>query len=207
MRLRAARTTLMNGRFNLVEMTTPSEHAVLELPAIAPEPDPYAFEPVLGRWWVLHTRSRNEKAVAAALDKCGIPYYLPLVQHRRTYAGRKVDVKLPLFPGYLFMSGGESERYAALRTNRIANVIPVADQKQLADELRHISRVVQSDYAVDLYPALREGCRCRVASGSLKGIEGVVLRRRSTSRVYIAATVLGQSAVIEIDNALLEPLD
>ncbi|MFO0837886.1 MAG: transcription termination/antitermination NusG family protein [Phycisphaerae bacterium] len=186
--------------------TSLQEPTVETLPrhGLAPTVD---FAPLAGAWWVLHTRARNEKAVASALEKNGVPHYLPLVRLKRTYGGRAVHVSLPLFPGYLFMNGGESERYAALRTNRVANVIAVADQSQFVSELRQIIRVVESEHPVDLYPSLREGCRCRVVSGSLKGIEGVVLRRKNVSRMYIAATVLGQSAVIEIDNALLEPAD
>jgi transcription antitermination factor NusG len=163
--------------------------------------------PTPGRWWALHTRARNEKLVATALAQRGIPHYLPLVSLQRNYGPRRVTVELPLFPGYLFLLGGADECAAALRTRRVAMVLRIDGQAQFRDELRQIHRVVESGESVDLYPGLQEGRRCRVISGSLAGLEGVVLRRRSSSRMYIAATVLRQSAVIEIDCALLEPLD
>ncbi len=165
------------------------------------------LDQVPGRWWALHTRARNEKLVATALAQRGIPHYLPLVSLRRNYGPRRVTVELPLFPGYLFLLGGADECAAALRTRRVAMVLRIDGQEQFRDELRQIHRVVESGESVDLYPGLQEGRRCRVISGSLAGLEGVVLRRRSSSRMYIAATVLRQSAVIEIDCALLEPLD
>jgi transcription antitermination factor NusG len=163
-----------------------------------------AFE---GQWWVAHTRSRNEKALAADLDRIGIGYFLPLVRTRRCYGGRKTYVQIPLFAGYLFVCGGENERYATLMTHRVANVIRVADQDRLTQDLRHIFRAVSSGVPVDLYPGIRRGRRCRVARGCLRGLEGVVLCRRGRFRVHVAVDVLGQSAEVEIDPALLEVIE
>lgn len=160
-----------------------------------------------GLWWLVHTKSRMEKALSADMDRLGVGHFLPLIRTRRRYGGRVFEVNLPLFPGYLFLCGGEDERYATLMTHRAAKVIPVADQERLKADLRQIHRVTLGDEPVDLYPGLRRGCRCRVTSGSLAGLEGVLLRRRGVCRVYIGVEVLGQSAELEIDPAMLEVLD
>jgi len=160
-----------------------------------------------GRWWVLHTRSRNEKALAADLDRLHVRHFLPLVERRRRYGGRVLPVQIPLFPGYLFLCGSPEDRLSALRTNRIANVLEVTDQDRLRTDLRHIYRVVKSSEPVDLYPRLHRGCRCRVIKGTLAGLEGVVIRRRGPWRVYVGVEFLGQSAELEIDPMLLEVLD
>lgn len=165
------------------------------------------IESFSGRWWVLHTRSRHEKRVADALYRRGINYYLPLVGTVRTYGRRIKRFSIPLFPGYVFLSGGQNALDVAWKTNRVARVLYVDNQDQIRTELRHIYRIVESGQPVDLYPALRRGRRCRIKWGPLRGIEGVVLRRRNAWRMYIAATVLGQSAVIEIDAVALEPID
>ncbi len=160
-----------------------------------------------GRWWVIHTRSRNEKSVAAALDRDGIRHYLPLRSVRHTYAKAKVSFRVPLFPGYLFLCGGEEAREAAWRTNRVANVLEVVDQQQLRTELTQVYRVVESGESVALYPALRAGQRCRVAGGPLRGLEGIVIRQGRQWRMHLAVTMLGQSAVVEVDAAYLEAMD
>jgi hypothetical protein len=112
-----------------------------------------------------------------------------------------------LFPGYVFLCGGQREKEAALRTRRIAKVLEVADQEGLKADLRQIQRVVESEESVDLYPRLRRGCRCRVTGGSLRGLEGVVLRRKGPWRMFVAVEFLGQSADLEIDSALLEVIE
>ncbi|MGB2987141.1 MAG: transcription termination/antitermination NusG family protein [Phycisphaerae bacterium] len=160
-----------------------------------------------GRWWVLHTKARNEKATAADLDKMHINYFLPLVECRRTSGGRTRSVRIPLFPGYVFLCGGLEDRLAVLRTNRVANVLEVTDQERLKVDLRQIYRVIESEVPVDLHPQLRRGRRCRVTGGTLVGLEGVVLRRRGLWRVYVGVEFLGQSAELEIDPMLLEVID
>ena len=160
-----------------------------------------------GRWWVLHTRARNEKALAADLARLDVRHFVPLVACRRRYAGHVRQVLIPLFPGYVFLCGSPDDRLAALRTNRVAQTLEVADQDRFRLELRQIQRIVESDQPVDLYPRLREGCRCRVTGGSLAGLEGVVLRRKGLWRIFVGVTFLGQSAELEIDPMLLDVLE
>ncbi|HOA75816.1 MAG TPA: transcription termination/antitermination NusG family protein [Phycisphaerae bacterium] len=184
--------------------------ATASLPAEAPDGAEAADSPVLsadGEWWVVHTKARNEKALAADLTKLGVHHFLPLVHTIRKHGGRKVSVDLPLFPSYLFVCGGETERYVTLTTHRVARVIKVVDQERFRGELQQIYRVIQSGRPVDLYPRLRRGQRCRIIRGSLSGVEGVVVRRRDLCRVYLGVEVLGQSAELEIDPAWVEVLD
>ncbi len=169
--------------------------------------DPPAIEACSGCWYVLHTRSRNEKATAADLTRLGIQSFLPLIRYRRLYGGKRRRVEIPLFPGYLFMCGDRVDREAALRTNRVAQILDVSDQAQLRDNLQQIHRVVTSEETVDFYPRLRRGTRCLVVSGSLQGLEGVVIRRSGPWRVFVGVAFLGQSAELEIDPTFLAIID
>jgi transcriptional antiterminator RfaH len=145
--------------------------------------------------------------VAEALSKYGANFYVPLAGTVRTYGRRIKRFSVPLFPGYVFFCGGESDLELAWSTHRVVRVLYVDDQKRIRTELGHIYRVVASNQPVDLYPGLRRGRRCRVKCGPFRGVEGVVLRRRNAWRMYVAVAVLGQSAMIEIDAAVLEPID
>jgi len=160
-----------------------------------------------GPWFVCHTRSRNEKALAADLSRIGVPHFLPVVRHRREHFGRVRRVDMPLFPGYVFICGDRQARDCAVRTNRIANILDVSDQEQLRSDLSRIYRVVNGDEPVDLHPRLQRGARCRVRRGTLAGLEGTVLRRPGPWRVYVGVEFLGQSAELEIDSELLELID
>ncbi|MBN1491093.1 MAG: UpxY family transcription antiterminator [Phycisphaerae bacterium] len=161
----------------------------------------------LGEWWVVHTKARQEKALAADLERRGIGHFLPLSHSIRRHGGRKVHVELPLFPSYLFLCGDYGARYNTLMTHRAAHVIEVVDQEKLKHELQQVYRVLVSEHPIDLYPRLRRGERCRVTRGSLRGVEGVMLRRGGACRIYLGVEALGQSAELEIDPSCVEAID
>ncbi len=57
------------------------------------------------RWYVVQTRSRQEKALARTLAASGIDHYLPLTKRPRYRRGRKRFVEEPLLASYLFLFG------------------------------------------------------------------------------------------------------
>jgi transcription antitermination factor NusG len=160
-----------------------------------------------GRWWVAHTRARNEKAFAWDLLHRGIGYFLPLVERVSVSGGRKRHVLMPLFPSYVFFCGSEADRYGAMTTNRICQALDVNDQNGLITELSAIEKVLSGQAQLDLYPFAVEGQRCRVAGGPFQGLEGTVVRRKAIARLVLEVGILGQGASLEIDADLLQPLD
>ena len=96
-------------------------------------------------WWVLYTKSRQEKAVARQLLTWTVPFYLPLVAHTNMIRGRKVNSHMPVFSGYVFLFGNDTERVQSLKTNRISRVLDVVDQTQLDHDLRNVARLIACD--------------------------------------------------------------
>src|SRR3954463_5805414 len=99
----------------------------------------------VGSWFVLRTRSRHEKILAGELSARGIANFLPLITCTKHYGGRKVRVELPLFPGYLFLRGSLDQAYEADRTDRVAQIICVTDQRRLDQELHDIERAMRAE--------------------------------------------------------------
>ncbi len=162
---------------------------------------------ITGQWWIGHTRSRFEKTFAWDLRGRGIDYFLPLVERVRISGGRKRHVMAPLFPSYVFFCGGESIRYEALATNRLCQVIKVHDQDKLFAELLGIEMALAGKAQLDPYPFAAVGRRCRVTAGVFRGLEGVVVQRKGIVRLVLEISMLGQSAALEIEADLLEPVD
>lgn len=160
-----------------------------------------------GRWWVAHTKGRFEKAFAWECSRRGIGYFLPMIQRVRIYDGKRHYILLPLFTSYVFFCGDELDRYEALCTNRLCQVIEVHDQEQLIAELAQLERAMKGEAELAPYPFAAAGRRCRVAAGPFQGLEGFVIRREKLTRIVLEVTVLGQGAALEIDADLLEPID
>lgn len=162
---------------------------------------------VPGQWWIAHTKARFEKAFAWDLDAKKIPFFLPMIRQAKFSGGRKRQMMMPLFSGYVFFAGDANARYEALATNRLANVIEAKDQQQLRAELGSILRVLTTGgLQLDPYPFAALGNRVRVAAGPLQGIEGIVIERKGVhARLVLQVSMLGQGASLEIEPSLLEP--
>src|SRR4051794_25362007 len=151
------------------------------------------------RWWCLHTKPRQEKAVARALRSLDISYYLPqAVKVDRTPQGRKIRSIIPLFTGYLFLLGDDFARVAALRSNRLANVLEIADQETLIHDLRQIHQMLSSGLTVVPEPIVPVGARVRIKTGPLMGIEGIVIRRGKHDQFVAMVQFLGRGATVDL---------
>ncbi len=160
-----------------------------------------------GTWFVLRTKSRHEKRIADDLKARGVTHFLPLVDCVRYYGQRKARIQVPLFPGYLFLRGTLEQAYEADRTNRVAQIIPVADQAQINWELRNICVAVANNATLDPYPYLRKGVRVEVRSGPFRGLQGIIEDRTKRNRLILQVEILGRAAGLEVDGALLDLLD
>jgi len=160
-----------------------------------------------GNWFVAHTKSRNEKALAWDLIAKNTSYFLPMrwkIVHRK---GRKLRSLLPLFSGYLFLCGKEKNRFDALKTNRIANMLEVKDQQQLISELSQIQQALNKGANLQPYKYIKTGQNCRVTAGPLKGLNGIATKTRGFSKLVLKIDMLGQAASVEIDTDTIEILN
>ena len=159
------------------------------------------------RWYVLHTLSRQEKALARTLTAAGIAHYLPLTRRPRYRRGRKSFVQEPLLPSYLFLHGSLEATYTATATKRVANVINVPDQQHFAAELGQIRNALENGAELGPYRYLTVGRRVRVSAGPFRGIEGLIEDWAKADRLVLQIDALGRATSLEIDAGILEPVD
>jgi transcription antitermination factor NusG len=160
-----------------------------------------------GEWRVLHTKSRQEKALSADLGAAGIAHFLPLRRESKYHGPRKVVVESPLFPSYLFLRGSIDDVWHADRTKRVASVIAVPNQEKLQWELMNLCAVLTHQVCLDPYPCLKKGVRVEVCSGPFRGVQGLIEDKPRPDRLVLQVDMLGRAVSLEIDGALLEPLD
>lgn len=157
-----------------------------------------------GQWWVAHTKARFEKAFAWDLLSKGTPYLLPMIPRLSVWKGRKRESLVPLFPSYVFFCGGPEERYRALATNRVCQVIPVHDRARFVAELVGVERALDAGMPLAFYPHAAVGKRCRIARGPLRGLEGTVVQARGITHLVLHVSILGQGAALETSVESLE---
>ncbi len=170
-------------------------------------PEDKSIKDFEGPLWVAHTKSRNEKALAQNLISKSVEYFLPMSWKVRHQRGRKVKSLIPLFSGYLFFSGGENQRLEVLKTNRVANIIPVRNKDKLIVELSPIEQALLAGAHLTPHQYIQAGQRCRVIAGPLMGLVGIVLRAKTSARLVLQVDILGQAASVEVDLDSIELID
>ena len=170
-------------------------------------PEVESIRDFTGLWWVAHTKSRNEKALAHDLISKDIHYFLPMSWKVRRKSRRTLRSLLPLFNGYLFFCGKENDRVKLLKTNRVAHLIEVSDQQKLLDELVQIDQALRSGAPLIPHKYIKAGQKCRVIAGPLIGLEGIVVRSKNATRLVLQIDMLGQAASVEIDVDIMEVME
>jgi transcriptional antiterminator RfaH len=160
-----------------------------------------------GLWWVAHTRSRNEKALAQDLIGRNISYFLPMSWKVRRRRGRTIRSLLPVFTGYLFLCGNENQRIDVLRTNRVAHLIEVKNQQRLVAELLQIEKALRAGAALLPHKYLKTGQQCRVIAGPLADLRGIVAGAKGLLRLVLQVDILGRATSVEIDADMIEIID
>jgi transcription antitermination factor NusG len=176
---------------------------ILETPQVL---DPFAEE-APGSWYLLRTKSRQEKVIASDLYARGVLHFLPLMLAVRYYGNKKAVVELPLFPGYVFLRGSLDDAYALDRAGRIAQIMPIGDQRKVNWELKNIAFALSHEAEVFQYPYLHKGVRVEVRSGPFRGLQGMVEDRLKRDRLILQVDILGRAVSLEVDGALLDVID
>ena len=171
--------------------------------------DPAWSEPTL-HWFAVHTRSRHEVKVYEQLFQKNIEVFLPMYSSIRRWSDRRKRIMLPLFSGYLFVHipWTPEARLQVLKTYGIARLVsdqdkpaPIPDEQILA-----IQRLVSEKYAVEPCLFLEVGRKVEIRRGSLKGLQGILVRKKGSYRFVVSVHLIRQSVSVEIDAEELEPI-
>jgi transcription antitermination factor NusG len=159
----------------------------------APAPD--------AAWWVLHTKPRAEKALGEQIRAAGIPFFLPQYGKTRRQGGRIRTSYLPLFPGYLFLRGTPDDRVRVLKTNLVANSLPVPDQETLHRQLAQVYRIVTHDPAA-CRPRddPRIGSLVEITDGPFTGMIGRVTEVGAGYTFVVEVEFIGRGVSVPLDH-------
>jgi transcription antitermination factor NusG len=159
-------------------------------------------------WWALYTRHQHEKVVAEMLEAKGLEVFLPLYESIRRWKDRSKTLSLPLFPCYVFVRGGLNRRLQVVSTPGVHMILSRGEHVATVpeDEIEAIRRTVEGSLRVEPHPFLKCGERVRVTRGSLEGVEGILVRKKSLYRLILSVNMLAQSVAVEINASDVEPV-
>ena len=161
-------------------------------------------------WYVLHTKSRHESVVNDGLARKSVEVYLPKITVPSKRRDRKKTIRVPLFPGYVFVKT-DLHPHTHLEIVKVAGAVRFIGNKQgplsIADEtVESLKIMVESDYAVTTGNNLKKGDNVLVVHGPLEGVMGPVVRYGGKGRIVVNVEALGQYAGVEVNEDDIEIL-
>ena len=157
-------------------------------------------------WWALYTRHQHEKTVTEMLSAKGFEVFLPLYGSVRRWKDRSKKITLPLFPCYVFVRGGLDRRLQVVTTPGVHMILFHGERVAMIPraEIEAIRKAVEGPFRVEPHPFLKCGERVRVIRGSLQGVEGVLVRKKSLYRLVLSVDMMAKSVAVEIDSTDVE---
>lgn len=162
------------------------------------------------KWFVVYTRSRCEKKVAALFTKGEIENYCPLNRVEKQWADRKKLVYEPLFTSYVFVRTAEEELYAIKQVSSdVVNFVYWLGKPAVIkdSEIESIQRFLNEYTNVTLEKKnVHIGDLVRIINGPLMNLEGSITSVKN-SKVKLSLPSLGYVMIAEIKLSNVEVVD
>ncbi|MEG0008864.1 transcription/translation regulatory transformer protein RfaH [Aeromonas lusitana] len=164
------------------------------------------------KWYLAYCKPKEEARARAHLQAQGIESYYPMVEVEKLRRGKRVPVREPMFPNYLFIlvDLDEIPPITLKSTRGISRIIHFGKEwSSVSSQLiyRLMSRD-DSDEARACYARLpSQGDKVLIESGPLAGFEAIYLEPDGEKRAILLVTLLNQETSSSFDNQSFRRLD
>jgi transcription antitermination factor NusG len=161
-------------------------------------------------WYAVYTSCRHEQKVYERLVKKSIYAFLPRMEVWSRRKDQRKKIKIPLFPGYLFVNV-DLEPYVwleILKTPGVAYILGNNKPTPIPEsQIASIQILLENDVLIRPHPYTKIGQKVRVVNGPLMGCEGILLRNKpNQQRLIISVELLNRAVSAEIHEADAEPI-
>ena len=143
-------------------------------------------------WFVIYTKSRNEKKVAELLQKNGVEVFCPLVKLKKSWSDRKKIVETPLFNSYVFVNLPEKDRNVVFNVPGVIRYLfwlkkPAIVKDSEIENLKNILHETIDSFTIENYQI---GDTIKISEGVFKGIHGVI-EKQSKNKLHMILENVG----------------
>ena len=152
-------------------------------------------------WFAIRVRSNCEQSVFDALVQKGYDLFLPTYTVSRRWSDRVKQLSVPLFPGYVFCSLDQNDRFPVLTTPGVIQLVGSGKRpvEVTEDEITAVKAVLNSNLPYSPHAPLVAGDRVVVETGPLMGVQGFLVESRDTNRLVVSIEILHRAVAVEIE--------
>ena len=161
-------------------------------------------------WYVAQTAPRLEDRAERGLKELGLDAYCPRLTKWAIRARKKVAVREPLFPRYLFVQARtDADVYGIKRTDGVLSLLsrdgrPWPISGKTVEDIFARQALGHFDRTAKPRARFKEGQSVRLTTGAFAGFTATVLREKPGKRIEILFSILGGERVMRVDPAEVE---
>ncbi|ATP56301.1 hypothetical protein CPT03_07360 [Pedobacter ginsengisoli] len=154
-------------------------------------------------WYIVYTFPNLEKKIYNELTKKNIKAYLPLQNVIRQWSDRKKEIKIPMFPNYVFINSTERERFNLLKIGGVLKFITFEGKPAVVSE-DEISSIMKFETMVfEIETNLVSGDEVIIVDGPFTGLQGRLFLKRGKERLGVHLSSINQSLSVEVCSSSL----
>ena len=143
-------------------------------------------------WFVIYTKSRNEKKVAELLQKNGVEVFCPLVKLKKNWSDRTKIVETPLFNSYVFVNLPEKDRNLVFNVPGVIRYLfwlkkPAIVKDSEIESLKAVLNDTMDSFSIENYQI---GDTVKISEGVFKGLDGVI-EKQSNNKLHVILENVG----------------
>ena len=177
-----------------------------------PLPDDSTDQEAIARdWFCLRSQTKREHIAAAMLSRIdGVEVFCPRVsQIKKTRVGKKRFVEA-MFPGYLFARFSYLHHYRqVIHTQGVSHLVQHGERRAIPETVIEQLRNSLPEGIIEAPdPSVEPGARIEFVSGSLEGLNGMVLAQLpAQNRIEVLLEFLGQEITVAVsaEDVMLSP--
>lgn len=147
------------------------------------------------RWYPVYCHSNREKKLVEYAVNYKITCYLPTIDRHRITRGKRIVTPVPMFTGYVFLCLARQQNWQVKTSGLVAGILNVTEETEhlLINDLNkvRIFEKLSRSQEVEVRKDICAGKKVRITQGKLKGLEGVVLKRKDRTMVIVELEFLG----------------
>src|SRR5882672_1401889 len=134
------------------------------------------------RWYAAYTCANREKRVREQLEQRSVESFLPVYEAVRRWKDRRMQLQLPLFPGYVFVRMALVDRLRVLQVPSVVRLVGFNGHLSALhdEEIEGLKKGLAGGVRAEPHPFLTAGRRVRIRTGPLQGREGILIRRKGS---------------------------
>ena len=159
------------------------------------------------KWYVIHTRPRQEERALENLTRQGYKAWMPWLEVEKIRGGRITKVIEPMFSRYLFIQLDQvTTNWGPIRSTLGVSKLVTFGNKA-ASISNEFVEILQRTPLQDSKHILKQGDEVEIMQGPLKGVKGIFDQQDGELRAMILIELINQSHKVQVSMQELRPLN